>query len=481
MLQLALRFHEKGRYESHADPTNRRKPKVAGYQLIKPNYHILKRLAGDQINEIPRSRIVEYHYVTVADTIQQQGNYFILPIEESQLPSIEAITKIERNPSVYLWRDEQWWSFPQLEMYNTGELTTVRTTMGDLFGNVHETREHQVEKTAFRIRSTYEPTKGPGFALTPTISNSLPDAPANLPTTITGNGMVLEWKRGYEDKPPCWWIRDERRVSKAQSATYRHYATLKATPHARWSKGFSAWYYTGGSLPPQKWLELVSYTGTVSPTMSPELSQQIEAVLAAEKELLIPLALYDAHAGRYDWNYGNPEVWCKLYNRTEQWLLLVANASLTERSLYGYHLQLAGDLSSEGQPNQILSGEWVQRSIPELDSDTTRLDPNFIRQSLYQAVRSMAHLAANELPDEVLTRLAIPSDAECRRHVFEERHQAYLAELERKRELAALMKPYHEFQVLLKLRQRFEERLHQLTTLKALPAQSTPPLDDPWS
>lgn len=471
MLHLALRFHDKGRYESHADPTSRRKPKVSGYQVVKPAYHILKLLADEQVSDIPRSRIVEYHYVTVADTVRQQGNYFILPVAEHQLAQIEAITKTERNPPVYLWRDEGWWSFPQLELYNTGEMTTVRTTIGDLFGNVHETREHQIEKTALQIRPTYEPTKGPSFALTHTAPNSLPNAPANLPTTITGNGMVLEWKRGYDDKPPCWWIRDEHRVSKAQSATYRHYAALKATPHARWSKTFSSWYYTGGPLPPQKWLELVGYTGAVSPTMPPELSQQIEAVLAAdeaaEREPLIPLSLYNAHAGRYDWNYGNPEVWCRLVCG-DKWVFFAANANLTERSLYGYQLKLA-----EG----AVTGEWLTLFLDELADSSIQHDPSFTRQSLRRAIEQAAASLKTFLPDE----LGIPTDAECRRRAFEERHQAYLAELERKRELEARMKPYHEFQALLKLRQAFEERLHHLTSLKALPAQSTPPLDDPWS
>ncbi len=473
MLYLALRFHEKGRYESHADSTSRRKSKVAGYQVVKPAYRILKLLAGEQVSDIPRSRIVEYHYVTVKDTVRQQGNYFILPIEENHLPQLEAITKMERNPPAYLWRDEAWWSFPQLELYNTGEMTTVRTTMGDIFGNVHETREHQIERTGLRIRPTYEPSKGPGFTLAN--SHNSPDAPANLPAglpaSMTGNGMVLEWKRGYDDKPQCWWIRDERRVSKAQSATYRHYAALKATPHARWSKGFSAWYYTGGSLPPQKWLELVGYIGSVSPTMPPELSQQIETVLAAddaaEKEPLIPLSLYDAHAGKYDWNYGNPDVWCKLVCGNE-WLFFVANASLTERSLYGYKLKLG---------ENPIAGEWLTLTLDELAESSVQRDLSFIRQSLRHTIEQTAANLKTFLPDE----LSIPTDAECRRRVLEERHHAYLAELEGKRELETAMKPYHEFQAMLKLRQIFEERLHHLTSLKALPAQSTPPIDDPWS
>jgi hypothetical protein len=205
--------------------------------------------------------------------------------------------------------------------------------------------------------------------------------------------------------------------------------------------------------------------------MPPELSQQIEAVLAAddtaEKEPLIPLSLYDAHTGRYDWNYGNPEVWCKLVCGNE-WLFFVANANLTERSLYGYKLRLG---------ENPITGEWLTLTLDELVESSVQRDPSFMRQSLRRTIEQTAASLKTFLPDE----LGIPTDAECRRRVFEERRQAYLAELERKRELAVQMKPYYEFQALLRLRQAFEERLYQLTAIKALPAQSTPPLDDPWS
>jgi hypothetical protein len=218
--------------------------------------------------------------------------------------------------------------------------------------------------------------------------------------------------------------------------------------------------------------------------MSPELSQQIEDVLAQDDEQpleLIPLNLVEANYGKHVWNYGNPEVWCKLYNRDEQWMLFVANANLTERSIYGYKLQLASDLSSEGQPNQIISGEWLHLSIPDLDIDKTHRDATFTRQSHYQAVRGIAHIAANELPDEVLTRLGIPSDAECRRLAFQERQREITAELEAKRVLDENMKPYHQYQAMLQLCQRFDENLHLLSQFKALPAMATPPIDDPWS
>jgi hypothetical protein len=66
--------------------------------------------------------------------------------------------------------------------------------------------------------------------------------------TLTGNGLVFERTERPGGKIPWWWISDERRVSKAQSQTYRHRETLKAYG-CRWSKRRSAWYYIGADLP----------------------------------------------------------------------------------------------------------------------------------------------------------------------------------------------------------------------------------------
>jgi hypothetical protein len=284
MLQIALKFQEKGTYAPYRE--GRHQKKISGYQIDKANYRILKSLAPDHMQDIPRSRIVDYHYVQVDNAIVQQGNYFLFSIEETQLSQIEAITKVEHRPQVYLWREGVWWSFPQLETYNTGEMKTVTITMADIFGNSRETREHQIERTGVRLRESYEPAKGPGFPVVEAATEATGTNPAGFPVQIMGNGMVLEWKRGYDDKPECWWIKDERRVSKAQSATYRHYAILKATPRAKWSKSFGAWYYTGGPHPPQKWLELVGYTQAGA--ISSDLAQQIEGQLERDQQAETP-------------------------------------------------------------------------------------------------------------------------------------------------------------------------------------------------
>jgi hypothetical protein len=48
--------------------------------------------------------------------------------------------------------------------------------------------------------------------------------------------------------------------------------------------------------------------------MPAELSQQIEDVLAQDDEHpleLISLTLVEANYAKYQWNFGNPAVWCK--------------------------------------------------------------------------------------------------------------------------------------------------------------------------
>lgn len=66
--------------------------------------------------------------------------------------------------------------------------------------------------------------------------------------TLTGNGLLFERTEKVGGKTPWWWIKDARRVSKAQSQTYRHRETLKAYG-CRWSRKRRAWYFIGTELP----------------------------------------------------------------------------------------------------------------------------------------------------------------------------------------------------------------------------------------
>ena len=66
--------------------------------------------------------------------------------------------------------------------------------------------------------------------------------------SLTGNGLVFERTEKPSGRVPWWWLRDERRVSKAQSQTYRHRETLKAYG-CRWSRKRRSWYFIGTTLP----------------------------------------------------------------------------------------------------------------------------------------------------------------------------------------------------------------------------------------
>jgi len=65
---------------------------------------------------------------------------------------------------------------------------------------------------------------------------------------LIGNGLVIECTEIPGGKVPWHWIGDERRVTKAQSMTYRHREILKAYG-CRWSKRRRQWYYIGADLP----------------------------------------------------------------------------------------------------------------------------------------------------------------------------------------------------------------------------------------
>lgn len=89
MLQIALHFYEKGTYKTNqTKPGTRRKVKMQGYQISKPNYQILKLALGELVADIPRSRIVHYQYVTLKPSSRwrRQGYFFVIDIDESLLP-----------------------------------------------------------------------------------------------------------------------------------------------------------------------------------------------------------------------------------------------------------------------------------------------------------------------------------------------------------------------------------------------------------
>jgi len=486
MLQMAVRYYEKGNYiTSKTKPGTRRKLKMKGYQVSKLNYQILKLVLGDTLADIPRSRIVHYRYITLTPTDQWrlQGRYVVMDVDEKLLPKIETITKTEQRPSVYLWREDQWWSFPQLETYQDGEMQSYTITTTE-YGSILDlgksiptkrTETRQIEKTKLRVRASYEPSKGPGFSLTSNdAALSGETNPVGFPVVITGNGMVLEWRQGYTDKTACWWLRDEKDVPKAQSKTYQHYSTIKGVYSARWSRGFKAWYYLAGQHPPQAWLDLVGYSSDPDPETpqpEPDTTTQKPTTPPTEPAPLIPLDLISQHYGQYDWHYGNPDVWGKLVNTSQDWIVFIANANLTERTIYGYKLHTG----------EALKGEWVTLAIPDLDPTTTERQLSFTRQSLARAIRAVVATRQNDLPDDVLKQLNIPTDAACRRLTFQARQRELAAEREAQQAHAERMKPYHQFQARLQLRQRFAEQLNHLSQVKLLPAMTTPSLDDPWS
>ncbi len=89
--------------------------------------------------------------------------------------------------------------------------------------------------------------------------------------TLTGNGLIIERSEKAGAKIPWHWIRDEHKVSKAQSQTYRHRETLKAYG-CRWSKRRSAWYYIGAVLPDEIAALVGSQDNTGEPVVQDDVS-----------------------------------------------------------------------------------------------------------------------------------------------------------------------------------------------------------------
>ncbi|NJL73705.1 MAG: hypothetical protein HC892_00390 [Saprospiraceae bacterium] len=294
-MYCAVYFYEKGKYGSNIpveDGRTRRKPKyqdVKGFQMSKEAHQVLLALVPTA-KPIPRSRIVEYQYLASDGAPEVVGNYFKIAITEEDLPTIAKITRTAHHPGVYVYMRGRWHNAPQVEEYKDGEMGSYTVTSYEPVGAfelgmtplvVQQVETRQFEKTKLRIVDEFVP-RGEGMKVPFVIatppgneremgSQSADRNPAGFPLQIIGNGMVLEWKKGYEDKDPIWWLRDEQKVSKEHSATYAHYSTVKSVPHMRWSRSFSAWYFIGGATPHQTLLNLVGYQPVTPAVTTPEV------------------------------------------------------------------------------------------------------------------------------------------------------------------------------------------------------------------
>lgn len=250
-----------------------RAPKKYGFKIEKAECLILESAFPNRIMHIQRDRIVDYEYITVdeGDVIRRENNYFIFEVKQAFVDWIvEKIRNKEKgfyNPGISLWKNNMWCRFPKWTDEPTGEFETRTMTSVELFTGKTEIREYQVEKTRPAFKEEFAPNVKTSLR-SPVPINPVPIVneegknPAGYPVKIIGNGMVLEWKQTYADKPHCWWIQDEYRASKKESSsTYRHYSQIKYAGGggARWSKNFNAWYWSGSALPPKAWLDLVGY------------------------------------------------------------------------------------------------------------------------------------------------------------------------------------------------------------------------------
>lgn len=283
-----------------------------GYRVHWKEFHYLLALVSEQyIQDIPRKRIDEYRYVTVEqiEKISISGNYFIVEVDENDLKNLEKMIKDfgEYYPRIFLARDGQWYSFPHFKTVETGETEPYFIETYDYVTKTKNTIQRERKKTKAVWSEEYEPYSRlsipvPLKAYTEQSQIESEDGknPAGFPTRIVGNGMILEWKQGYEDKPPIWWLRDEYPSHKSKSQTYKNYSAIKSTFGAKWSKGFSAWYFASSPIPPASWLRLVGYTTENNqqqktpiaekpiPDMPEELVNKIEKVIETDQKLETP-------------------------------------------------------------------------------------------------------------------------------------------------------------------------------------------------
>ena len=219
---------------------------------------VLLALYGDKARNVSPKQ-ASYHYVQIDGDVVVLHGHILLTLTADELARVEQITRQSYRAGVFLWRDNQWWAFP-------------------------DSSHPDSTAPGYRSGPTFDPT---GFR---------PPSPSTGEREMVVSGIVVERSQRSATEKPWWWLSGE---------TYPHRDLLK-----RWGARFSSrrkqWYYIGGDLPaairalvtrevqaeaetidaelepvaPLASLRPTVETAPIVPTMSPALVRLIEQALA---------------------------------------------------------------------------------------------------------------------------------------------------------------------------------------------------------
>lgn len=162
---------------------------------------VLLALYGDNARDVSPKQ-ASYHYVQIDGEVVVRHGHILLTLTTDELTKAEQITRQSHRAGVFLWRDEQWWTFPD---------------------NSHP----DYTEPGYRVGPTFDPT---GFR---------PPSPLTGERESVVSGIIAERSQRSAAEKPWWWLSGE---------TYPHRELLKRYD-ARFSSRRKQWYYIGFELP----------------------------------------------------------------------------------------------------------------------------------------------------------------------------------------------------------------------------------------
>ncbi|MBK9748912.1 MAG: hypothetical protein IPO91_19320 [Chloroflexi bacterium] len=217
---------------------------------------VLLALYGDKARNVSPKQ-ASYHYVQIDGDVVVRHGHILLTLTDAELARAEQITRQSYRAGVFLWRDNQWWTFP-------------------------DSSHPDYTAPGYRSGPNFDPT---GFR---------PPSPSTGEHVAAVSGIVAERSQRSATEKPWWWLSGE---------TYPHRDLLKRYG-ARFSSRRKQWYYIGADLPaairalmtsemraettdgqvepvtPLDPLPLTVETTPIAPAMSPALVSLIEQALA---------------------------------------------------------------------------------------------------------------------------------------------------------------------------------------------------------
>ena len=162
---------------------------------------VLLALYGDKARNVSPKQ-ASYHYVQIDGDVVVRHGHILLTLTDAELARAEQITRQSYRAGVFLWRDQQWWAFP-------------------------DSSHSDYTAPGYRTGPSFDPT---GFR---------PPSPSTGERETVISGMVAERSQRSATEKPWWWLSGE---------TYPHRDLLKRSG-ARFSSRRKQWYYIGADLP----------------------------------------------------------------------------------------------------------------------------------------------------------------------------------------------------------------------------------------